>query len=173
MFTSPQIVLAVTVFFARVADVSLGTFRHALVIRGKKLPAFFLAFAESLIWVFAVSGVLKDMSEPLTAVSFALGFAVGTFCGMSIEGLFKIGDQAVRVFTADGARVAASLRGKGYRVTEFEGKGRDGAVSLLFVQARRRDVPAIHRLARTADPASFIVIDDVRSATTGSNAKGN
>lgn len=171
MFPHSQLLLALTVFLARVADVSLGTFRHAMVIRGKKIPAFFISFAEALIWVFAVSGVLKDMSDPLTAVSFALGFACGTFCGMSIENLCKVGDQAVRVFTADGESVSSSLRDAGYRVTEFEGKGRDGAVSLIFVQARRREVSKIHGLARIVDPASFIVVDDIRSASTGSPSK--
>ncbi len=167
MFPQSQLLLALTVFLARVADVSLGTFRHAMVIRGKKIPAFFISFAESLIWVFAVSRVLNDMSDPVTAISFALGFAVGTFCGMTVEGLFKIGDQAVRVFTSSGTAVCASLRDSGYRVTEFEGKGRDGKVSLLFVQARRREVSRIQSLTRNADPCSFIVVDDVRSASTG------
>ncbi len=167
MFSQSQLLLALTVFLARIADVSLGTFRHAMVIRGKKAPAFFMSFAEALIWVFAVSRVLDDVGDPLTAVSFALGFAVGTFCGMTIENLFKIGDQAVLVFASDGTGVADALRDTGYRVTEFEGKGRDGPVSLLFTQSRRRDVSRISALARASDPGSFIVIGDVRSASTG------
>ncbi|WP_230755828.1 DUF2179 domain-containing protein [Teretinema zuelzerae] len=171
LFSQPQILLALTIFIARVADVSLGTFRHAMVIRGRKLPAFFAAFAESLIWVFAVSRVLKDMSDPLTAVAFALGFATGTFCGMTIENLFKIGDQVIRIFSAKGEESAASLREAGYRVTVFEGSGRDGAVSLLFLQAKRRDVSKIQSLARKIDPAGFIVIDDIRSASAGAPSR--
>jgi uncharacterized protein YebE (UPF0316 family) len=173
VFTQYQLLLALTVFLARVADVSLGTFRHAMVIKGRKIPAIFIAFVESLIWVFAVSSVLDDMGDPLTAVSFALGFAVGTFCGMSAESLLKIGDQAIFLFTSDGSSVSGSLRTTGYRVTEFDGKGRDGAVSLLFVQARRREVSKILTLARMVDPGCFIVIDDVRSATTGLSARKN
>ena len=173
MFPLSPLLMALTVFLARVCDVSLGTFRHAMVIRGKKIPAFFISIAEALIWVFAVSRVLDDMSDPLTAIAFALGFACGTFCGMTIENLCKIGDQAVRVFSSEGSRVASALRDAGYRVTEFEGKGRDGAVSLLFVQARRREVSKILGLARSLDPACFLVVDDIRSASSGSPDNGN
>jgi uncharacterized protein YebE (UPF0316 family) len=167
-----QLLLAFTVFLARVADVSLGTFRQAMAIRGKKLYAFLLSFIESLIWIFAVSRVLSGVTEPLTAFAFALGFAMGTFVGISIEDLFKIGDQSVRVFTAEGHVVSTLLRERGYRVTSFEGTGRDGSVQLLFVQVRRREVAKICALSRMADPHCFLVVDDIRAATYGTPANG-
>lgn len=167
-----QLLLALSVCIARVADVSLGTFRHAMVIRGKKLHAFCIAFVESLIWIFAVSRVLTDLTDPLTAFAFALGFAAGTFVGITMENLLKIGDQVVRIFSADGAAVAASLRERGYRVTVFEGTGRDGAVQLLFVQARRREVRKICDLSRMTDPRCFLVVDDIRAAAYGSPVIG-
>lgn len=172
MFPPSQYLLALVVFFARVADVSLGTFRHSMIIRGKKIQSFFIAFLESLIWVFAVSRVLRDLTEPLTALSFALGFAVGTVVGISIEDFFKIGDQVVRVFSAHGSSIAARLRELGYRVTAFEGSGRDGIVQLLYVQVRRREVSKICRLSRMADPGCFLVVDDIRASTHGDPAIG-
>jgi uncharacterized protein YebE (UPF0316 family) len=167
VFPLSRLLLALTVCIARVADVSLGTFRHAMVIRGKKLHAFCIAFAESLIWIFAVSRVLSDLTDPLTALAFALGFASGTFVGITMEDLFKIGDQVVRVFSTQGAPIAALLRERGFRVTVFDGSGRDGAVQLLFVQARRREVRKICDLSRMTDPQCFLVVDDIRAASSG------
>ncbi len=172
MFPLSQVLVALTVFTARVADVSLGTFRHAMVIRGKKYHALLIAFVESLIWIFAVSRVLTGITEPVTALAFALGFAVGTFVGISIEDAFKIGDQVVRVFSSEGAAIAARLREEGNRVTSFEGSGRDGTVQLLFVQARRRDVAKICAIARSSDPRCYLVIDDIRAATYGTSSPG-
>ena len=172
MFPLSQLLVALTVFLARVADVSLGTFRHAMVIRGKKYHALLVAFAESLIWIFAVSRVLTGVTEPVTAVAFALGFATGTFVGISVEEALKIGEQAIRVFSAQGAAVAARLRECGYRVTSFEGSGRDGAVQLLFVQTLRRDAATVCDLARSADPRCYLVIDDIRAATRGNSFPG-
>lgn len=161
MITLSSIITASVIFFARVCDVSLGTFRHVMVIRGKKSIAFGLAFVESLIWVYAVSRVLTQISEPVTAFAFALGFATGTYVGITIEGFFKIGEQAVRIFTSYGKELAPLIREKGYRVTVFDGNGRDGPVTMLFVQIKRRGTRKIVTLARDIDPACFIVVDDV------------
>ncbi len=162
MFTKETLALAALIFVARVFDVSLGTFRHAMIIRGKRLLTFWIAFFEMLIWVFAVSKVLSDLSAPITAFAYALGFATGTFVGITLESKLKIGDQAVKVFSSIGHEVAARLRSDGFRVTAFNGQGRDGEVILLFVQVRRRDAQKVLKLARTVDPNCYLVIEDIR-----------
>lgn len=161
--TTSSIIIALTIFIARVCDVGLGTIRHALIIRGKKCYVFIIAFIEALIWVYAVSRVMSSIQDPLTSFAFALGFATGTFVGMTIEGMLKIGEQVIRVFSRSGDLVAQQLRGNNYRVTVFDGNGRDGIVQLLFVQAKRREVSRVMGIVRTADPNSFIILDDIRS----------
>lgn len=163
MFTLSALLTALIVFLARVCDVALGTLRHVMIIRGKKLHAFGIAFFESLIWIFAVSRVLAQVSDPLTAIAFALGFASGTWVGMTLEGFFKIGEQVVRIFTREGDTIAETLRNKGFRVTILDGRGRDGEVHLLFVQVRRKSANEISRIARSHDKGAFIVFDDIRS----------
>lgn len=164
MITQAQLLTALIIFLARIVDVSLSTFRHVMIIKRKRLYAFSIAFFESLIWVYAVSRVLNDLTDPITAIAFALGFATGTFVGITIEGFIKIGDQAVRVFSAKGDLVAKTLRELGFRITVFDGQGRDGFVKMLFVQTRRRDVKKVFRKAREIDPACFMVIDDISQA---------
>ena len=162
LITTESLLFALVIFIARVCDVSLGTLRHAMIIRGKRLLTFFIAFTEALIWVFAVSKVLSDVSDPLTALAFALGFATGTFVGMTLENLLKVGDQVVKVFSNKGNDVAVQLRNCGYRVTEFIGKGRDGEVLLLFVQVKRRAVKSVLKTARSIDPRCYLVVEDIR-----------
>ncbi|MEA4863953.1 MAG: DUF5698 domain-containing protein [Sphaerochaeta sp.] len=162
MFTTESLLLALVIFLARVFDVSLGTLRHAMIIRGKRFVTFVIAFLESLIWVFAVSKVLNDLSDPLTAFAFALGFATGTFVGMTLENLLKIGDQVVKVFSTQGREVAKNLRDAGFRVTEFQGQGRDGQVILLFVQVKRRDAKKVLQRSRAIDKNCYLVVEDIR-----------
>jgi uncharacterized protein YebE (UPF0316 family) len=162
VFTQESLLLAGLIFVARVFDVSLATFRHAMIIRGKRLLTFWIAFFESLIWVFAVSKVLSDLSDPITALAFALGFATGTFVGITLESMLKIGDQVVKVFSSMGREVAAALRDANFRVTEFTGQGRDGEVILLFVQVRRRDSQKVLKLARTVDANCYLVVEDIK-----------
>lgn len=162
MFTQESILLALLIFVARVFDVSLGTFRHAMIIRSKRAIAFSIAFFESLIWVFAVSKVLTNLTDPLTAFAYALGFASGTFVGITLESFLKIGEQVVKVFSVKGMEVAVKLRGDGFRVTEFLGKGRDSEVVLLFVQVRRREAKKVLKIARGIDKHCFLVVEDIK-----------
>ncbi|GAB1481840.1 hypothetical protein MASR2M78_06550 [Treponema sp.] len=167
MFSMSTLLLGLTIFIARVVDVSLGTFRHAMIIRGKRFHALGLAFVESLIWVFAVSKVLTEIQEPFTALAFASGFAVGTFVGISIEDMFKIGEQSVRIFTTLGTEIASCLRDDGFRATSLDGQGRDGKVNLIYVQVKRREVEKVCAHSRKIDPLCYIVIDDIRTVSYG------
>ncbi|WP_320121548.1 DUF5698 domain-containing protein [uncultured Sphaerochaeta sp.] len=162
MVDSASLYLALMIFLARVVDVSLGTLRHALVVRGKRALTFVIAFVESIIWVFAVSRVINDLSDPLMAIAFAFGFAAGTFVGITLESILKIGDQVVKVFTQKGSAVAWLLREQGFRVTEFQGNGRDGTIYLLFVQVPRRSVKQVMKLTRSIDPTCYLVVEDIK-----------
>jgi uncharacterized protein YebE (UPF0316 family) len=150
---------------ARVTDVSLGTVRTVNVIQGRRVLAAAVGFLEVLIWVLAVSKVVRELDNPFYAVSYAAGFGLGNFIGMLVESRIALGNQVVRVFTRRGAEVARSVREAGFIATEFQGAGRDGAVTLLFVQTRRRDAQRVAALARTIDPECFYTVDDTRFAS--------
>jgi uncharacterized protein YebE (UPF0316 family) len=166
MFTQEHLLTALIIFAARIADVSLGTFRQVMVIKRKKLYAFTIAFFEALIWVYAVSRVITGLTDPITSIAFALGFAFGTFTGITIEGIFKIGDQAVRIFSSKGDEISHFLREQGFRVTVFKGQGRDGDIKMLFVQVKRRQVKKIFTCARSIDCSCFMVVDDITNKYT-------
>lgn len=168
--TESSIIVAITIFIARVCDVGLGTIRHALIVRGRKSFVFFIAFVEALIWIYAVSRVISSVRDPLTSVAFAFGFATGTFVGMTIENFLKIGEQVIRIFSTSGHVVAQLLRENDYRVTIFDGSGRDGIVQLLFVQVKRREVSRAMNIARNADPCCLTLIDDIRSVHMGKSS---
>lgn len=163
--------ISLLILLARMADVALGTLRFVSIINGRKALAWLIAFFEAAIWVFAASKVLMHLNEPIYAIAFSVGFATGTFLGMIIEGYVAMGEQVVRVFTHKGDAVADGLRHRGYRVTQFQGKGRDGPVDLLFIQVHRRDAAAAAVASRELDPDCFYVVDDVRSASVASAAK--
>lgn len=158
--------LCALIFSARVVDVSLGTLRMAAVVRGSRRWAFILGFFEVLVWVTAVSKVIRNLDVPWYAISYALGFATGTFVGITIERKLAIGEQVVRVFSRHGDRIAAAIRELGHAVTVFEGKGRDGEVLLLYTKVPRRTVPLVVAAARAADSDCFYVVEDVRATSS-------
>jgi uncharacterized protein YebE (UPF0316 family) len=148
----------------------MGVLRFVSISAGRKGMAWLFGFLEALIWVIVVASVVDNLSNPIYAVFYALGFAFGTFVGMMIESMMGHGEQAIRVFTRRGDEVADFLRERKYKVTQFDGKGRKGPIQMLFIHVSRKHAPKIPPLVREIDPDCFIVTDDVRSSQIGPSA---
>lgn len=159
--------ISVAIIVARIIDVSLSTFRTVAVIQGRRGLAWVLGFFEVLVWVLVVSEVLVSVSKHTWfAIPYAVGFATGNWVGIVIEEHFALGRQILRIFTREGATMAPRLRDAGFGVTEFEGRGKDGPVTMLFVEAERKTMREVTRLAREIDPRCYYSVGDVRRAST-------
>jgi len=160
--------LPILIFLARICDVSIGTVRIITVIRGHKLIAALLGFAEVTIWIFAVSAVIVNIRESLwTVVCYAGGFATGTLIGMMIEEKIAMGNQMVRVVNTDGTKhVATFLREKGFIVTQVEASGASGRRELSFLVVPRKKTQQVLDLVFEYCPDAFVTVEDVRTATS-------
>lgn len=157
------ILMCLLIIGARVADVSLGTIRTIMVVQGRRAVAFILGFFELVIWVFVVSRVILDLQDqPAYVLAYAFGFALGNYVGMTIEQRLALGRQVVRVITRSGPELAQELRTAGFRVTQFDGYGRDGPVQELFIETQRRETRNVTARVRTLDPKCYYTVDDVR-----------
>ncbi len=163
-----MIISAVGIFFLRLFDMSLGTLRLVLVMRGRKGLAGILGFFQALLFVTAIAGVLQDLDNIFNILGYAGGFAAGIILGMAIEERLAIGFGHVRIISAKhGAAVADALRVGGYAATELIGRGREGSVSVINSTVRRRDVLQVQELASVADPDCFVTVDEVRPLRRG------
>lgn len=150
---------------ARIFDVSLSTVRTIYLVQGRRGRAALLGFFEVLIWIAVVSGVIQNLEHPIYMVSYAFGFALGTYVGIGVEARFSSARQVVRVFSRLGDDVTARLRDMGFVVTQFEGTGREGPVSLIFLEVSRRHVSQVMDAAVQVDPTCFCIVDDVRQTS--------
>ena len=160
--------LAPLIFFARVADVSLGTFRTIVVFRGHKLLASFIGFFEIIIWLVAAAQVLTNLDQWYLALAYAGGFAVGNFVGMWIESSFAIGNELVRCISFNRDVLAEKIRNAGFKVASLDGDmGEDNPVELLFIIEKRRKVPSLIRLIKELDQTAVYSVSDVKSVYDG------
>ncbi|MFH1277123.1 MAG: DUF5698 domain-containing protein [Candidatus Eisenbacteria bacterium] len=155
------LVTGVLVFAARVTDVSLGTIRTIAIVQGRTRVAFFLGLVEVSLWLWVVATVVtRVMEQPILGIFYALGFSTGSVVGIKLERKLAFGQTVLRVITrGQGAETAASLREHGFPVTTFEGEGRTGPVTLLYVVCRRRDLRKILPLVTTLDPDAFYMTE--------------
>jgi uncharacterized protein YebE (UPF0316 family) len=160
--------LPVLIFCCRVVDVSLGTIRTILVVRGNRVIAPLLGFVEVTVWILAVSSVVQRLHEPVNIVAYASGFATGNWVGMWLESKLALGYQIVRIISRNrGHSIAHAARLAGFGVTTLYGRGKDGPVVVCFVVTARRQTPRVLEIAREVDPEVFSTVEDTRG--TGYN----
>jgi uncharacterized protein YebE (UPF0316 family) len=156
---------ALLIFAMRIADVSLGTLRIVMLVRGNRGLAGLLGFCESLIWLLAARQVITSLDNPLQIVAYAGGYATGTMLGSTIEKWIAMGHTLVRIVTPVSAKpVAPALRDKGFYVTELNATGRDGDVRVGFSVVPRRRVPEVMRIVRETCPKAFVTFEETKPA---------
>lgn len=161
-FTS-WVLIPLLIFFSRVADVTIGTIRIVFVARGKKQIAPFLGFVEVLIWIIAMSQILKYANNWPSYLAWAGGFAVGNYIGLWIEEKLAIGNLVIRVITARPANeLVHALRAAGFGVTSLDAQGSSGEVSVIFTLVKRRFVQDVISIVKNHNPNAFYTIEDVR-----------
>ena len=161
--------LAVAIFLARIVDVSLGTFRTIMVIRGYRMLATAIGFVEVLIWIVAISSVITNLDAWYLIIAYAGGYAAGNYVGMLLESRVAIGSELVRAISlrSDG-HLAESLRSSGWDAVAIpgSGSGRQDVEIVLVVEPRRR-IGQLLQAIEEIDPDAVYTTSDIRSVHDG------
>ena len=107
---------------------------------------------------------MLNMDHTIYALAYGLGFAMGTFLGITIEQPLAFGLQVTSLFTRKGAELAKGLISAGYRMVEVCGRVRDGETSILYVEVPRKQTRKLISNVATIDETFFCVVNDVRAA---------
>ncbi len=141
---------ALLIFGARLLDVSLGTFRILLLVRGRKLQASITAFFESAVYIIALGYVLQQgINGPLQLLAYAGGFAVGSYLGASLEERILSSFVLVEVVapvTDEIYEIIGILRDEGYGTTVVSGAGKTGERIILKIICQRNDIEHVAKL---------------------------
>lgn len=150
--------------FGRMIDVSLGTIKLKAVMRGNKAVAFVIAFLEVIIYTLAASQAFKYVNSPIVLVMYALGYASGSFIGITIDEKMSKGILFMMVITKDdNLELANSLRNNGYGVTSSKGYGMNGEKTQLTIVVENNKLKTLTELVQNYDKDAYIVNLDVKN----------
>jgi uncharacterized protein YebE (UPF0316 family) len=171
--TFVYIILPILIFCSRIVDVSIGTMRVIFITKDYRFLAPLCGFFEVLIWLIAMTQIMKHLSNVFCYVGYAGGFATGNFVGMFIERRMALGIVLVRVITRNEAsELLEYCKSRGYGVTSVDAEGLYGRVKILFTVIRRSDITDMVQSIGRFNPNAFYTIEDVRSAS-GSSLNGD
>jgi uncharacterized protein YebE (UPF0316 family) len=170
-FNSPLftwVVIPALIVLARIVDVTLDTIRVIYISRGMKYLAPLFGFFGVLIWLLAISQIMKNLNNPVYYLAYAVGFATGNLVGIFIEERLAVGKVVLRIITQkDTTELVTHFRSCGYGVTTVDAEGATGPVKLIFTVIDRNKIKSVVQSIDNYNPRSFYSIEDVRSVKEG------
>jgi uncharacterized protein YebE (UPF0316 family) len=159
---------ALLVFGLRLTDVPIGTLKTVLMVRGMRTWATLLGLLEVTIWITAMGKVMGQLDNPWNIAGYALGYSAGTWLGMWIESRLAFGSVEVHTISlTKSTEVADVIRAAGYGVTQFQGHGESGAVSIVGTIVERKHLDGLLKRIHAVDPNAFVTVDDTRQVIGG------
>lgn len=167
--------LCLKVFFVRIMDVSLGTIRSIVTIKGKIKTASIIGFIEVLVWFLVAKEALDTNNNSIfIAISYSLGFATGTYIGGLISNKFikiKLGVQVI--LSSDSDEIVNKVRKSGYAVSVIDVRGKDlnDSKYMLFIEIDSIRYNDLVSLIKELDKSAFIVVNETKYVHNGYFAK--
>lgn len=160
--------LPIIIFLGRVCDVPLSTIRIIFVARGERKIAPLIGFAEVFIWIVVISQVLARANNLASYLSYAGGFAAGTYLGLFIEDRMALGFYKISVFTKQkGENLIKTLNRYTFGATLFHAEGAMNPIDVVETIVSRKNKKSVENIIRDFDPAAFVVVEEIKSKSFG------
>lgn len=159
--------LCVKIFFARILDVSIGTVRTMIMVRGKMYVTAALAFIEVMIWfMVAREALVTDMNSIFIPISYSLGYATGTFIGTYIANNFIRNIIGVEIIvTKNQLELIKVIKKSGFAVSVIDLKGNKNGFLLCQINSKKEQ--KLINIVKKYDPNAFIIVNDTKYVQNG------
>lgn len=163
-----MLLLCLKIFFVRILDVSLGTIRTMITVKGKSLLASIVGFFEIFVWFVIVREALNTDSNSIwIAISYSLGFMVGTYIGSIISEKFISGNLSVQVIT-ENISLIDKLRDDGYAVSVINIKGKNETDKyMLVIGINNKSFEKLKVKIKSIDKKAFMIVHETKYIQNG------
>lgn len=158
------------IFFARIIDVSISTFRMMIMVRKKSIFTPILAFCEVFVWFIAARKALNtNIDSVFIPIFYSLGYATGTYIGGFLSRKFIKNVNSIEVTTKrNNMKLIHGLRSEGCAVSVISLKNNyREKKDLLIIDVRSKNTQETIHLIKKLDPSAFIVVKDTKIVHNG------
>ena len=164
--------ICIKIFLARIVDVSLGTVRTVLVVKGKNFTPAIVAFFEVLIWFYAAREPLNtNIDSTLIPIFYAGGYAAGTYIGTFISTHFFEGLIGVQVITKTSLepKMLKEIRDSGFGASVVDLKNTHDKTKkdMLIIHLNKSKLKNLTKIIRKNDPDAFVAINENKYIQNG------
>ena len=163
--------ICVKIFFARILDVTISTFRQNIMLKGKIVISTILAFFEILIWfLVAREALVIAIDSIFIPISYSLGYATGTLIGALLSQKLIKGVIGVQIITDEDKKElinALKIRGYSTSILHLESGFNSEPKVMIFIEVNRKSLKKLEKLIYKNDPDAFVVMSDTKRVYNG------
>ncbi len=172
MVSTGLILLCIKVFFCRIVDVSLSTFRTVILVKGKTKVAALIAIIEAMVWFLVVREALQfeanSFLETLNiALAYALGYSVGNIVGGELSKRIS-GTINVQIVTSSKNNdMIKAIQDKGFEITVIDANPSQysGEKFIIFAVIDSKRLREFRKLIYSLDEKAFILASETKVVT--------
>ena len=163
--------ICVKIFFARILDVTISTFRQNIMLKGKIVISTILAFFEIFIWfLVAREALVIAIDSIFIPISYSLGYATGTLIGVTLSKKLIKGVIGVQIITDEDKKElinALKIRGYSISILHLESGFNSEPKVMIFIEVNRKSFKKLEKLIYKNDPDAFVIISDTKRVYNG------
>ena len=163
--------LCFKIFFVRIIDVSLGTVRTIITVKGRRTLASMVGFIEVFVWFIIVKEALNTTETSIwIAIAYSFGFATGTYIGSVLSDIFISGTLGVQIVTSNhNNEVIERIRNEGYGVSVVDVIGKEDHINkyMLFIEIDKKRINSLKTLIKKLDSKAFMVVNETKYVHNG------
>ena len=156
---------------AKIIEITIQSLKTCMMVKGQKIKAAGLGFAECVIWGLVISTIISTLGDNLLLLLFyCIGYATGLFLGSTLEGKIALGTSSIQLIANDEntAKITEFLKESSRGYTVFDGYGSTDRMNMIFVVLPRKDVTTVTKqIKRLCKNNVFVVVEDVNKYAGG------
>ncbi len=162
-------ILCIKIFFCRILDVSMSTFRTVMLVKGRTKIAAVIAVFEAMIWFLVVREALNfettSWFQTLNiACAYACGFSIGNIVGGELSKRIS-GTINVQVVTSSkNPDMIKKIQEAGFEVTVTVGEASkfSGEKYILFAAIQSNRLSDFKKLVLSLDSSAFLMVSETK-----------
>ena len=156
---------------AKIVEITIQSLKTCMMVKGQRLKAAGLGFAECIIWGLVISTIIGTLGDNLYLLLFyCVGYATGLFLGSTIENKIALGTSSLELIANDDStqKITAFLQEKGMGYTVFAGHGSTDKMNMIFIVLPRKEAPKVIKTIRSmCDNKVFVSVSEVSKHAGG------
>ena len=150
---------------AKIIEITIQSLKTCMMVKGQRLKAAGLGFAECAIWGLVISTIMSTLGDNLLLLVFyCFGYAVGLFVGSTLEGKIALGTSNLQLIANDEntVKIIEYLRKNSRGYTVFGGYGSTDKMNMiLIVLPRRNSLAVLREIRKICENNVFVVASEV------------